>query len=136
MRVLIYRRQQWTFPQLMRLGRQQLDRHGLRDWRFEVQNLSNTCMFPDMGPFCARIAVCVPERHLIALDAEWAHRSRSLRELKNAIWHEIARALVGEVHGHDEVWASKAKQIGCPYQYVTRCVMFAAATAWRKPPKQ
>lgn len=31
----------------------------------------------------------------------------------DTILHEIAHALVGCAHGHDEVWQTKAKEIGC-----------------------
>ena len=31
----------------------------------------------------------------------------------NTIRHEIAHALVGPYHGHDEVWVAKAREVGC-----------------------
>ena len=33
--------------------------------------------------------------------------------IKNTILHEIAHALVGNEHGHDNVWKRKAIEIGC-----------------------
>lgn len=34
-------------------------------------------------------------------------------ELRNILLHEIAHALVGPLHGHDDVWRAKALEIGC-----------------------
>jgi SNF2 family DNA or RNA helicase len=34
-------------------------------------------------------------------------------ELINTIRHEVAHAIVGPGHGHNEVWADKAREIGC-----------------------
>jgi len=34
-------------------------------------------------------------------------------EIKDVMLHEIAHALVGSGHGHNEVWRSKAIEIGC-----------------------
>lgn len=39
--------------------------------------------------------------------------SRPMHEIKNTILHEIAHALVGHSHGHNEVWRAKAIEIGC-----------------------
>lgn len=36
-----------------------------------------------------------------------------LDALRNTVLHEIAHALVGAEHGHNEVWRSKALEIGC-----------------------
>ena len=36
-----------------------------------------------------------------------------LKEIKNTILHEIAHALVGPKHGHNEIWKQKALEIGC-----------------------
>ena len=35
------------------------------------------------------------------------------KEIKNTILHEIAHALVGPKHGHNEIWKQKALEIGC-----------------------
>ncbi len=34
-------------------------------------------------------------------------------EVKDTILHEIAHALVGKAHHHDDVWRAKALEIGC-----------------------
>ena len=36
-----------------------------------------------------------------------------LKEINNTILHEIAHALVGPKHGHNEIWKQKALEIGC-----------------------
>ena len=38
---------------------------------------------------------------------------KNLKEIKNTILHEIAHALVGPKHGHNEIWKQKALEIGC-----------------------
>lgn len=35
--------------------------------------------------------------------------------VKNVILHEIAHALVGNRHGHNQIWQNKAREIGCIY---------------------
>lgn len=37
-------------------------------------------------------------------------------ELTNTVLHEIAHALVGPKHGHDEIWRQQALAIGCDAQ--------------------
>ena len=79
-----------------------IDKHGLKDkgWTFEFDNSKKT------------FGQCWTSRKLIEL-------SRPLTELndeeqvKDTILHEIAHALVGNEHGHNRVWQTKAKAIGC-----------------------
>lgn len=65
-----------------------------------------------------------PSRKLITL-------SRTLTELneeeqvRDTILHEIAHALVGNIHGHDSVWKAKALEIGCDGK---RCYSLAEVT--------
>lgn len=40
-------------------------------------------------------------------------RTASQEDVRNVILHEIAHALVGPFHGHDDVWRAKALEIGC-----------------------
>lgn len=122
------RRKRWAWRELIDLGESLLRRHGLEGWSFDVQNLSNTNLYPDLGPLFWHRAICDCDRKLIALDAEWSYRPRTLRELTHVILHEIAHALierVGEEHDHDAVWAAKAIRIGCSRQFVTSCLQRA-----------
>ena len=47
-----------------------------------------------------------------------------LKEIKNTILHEIAHALVGPKHGHNEIWKQKALEIGCDAERC-HCVVFS-----------
>ena len=56
-----------------------------------------------------------------------------IEQIRNTILHEIAHILVGPDHGHDDIWRSKAIEIGCngqtcttiinkiPHKYVLNC---------------
>lgn len=79
-----------------------LEEHGLVDqfWTFrfdDAQRRFGQCSYADK-----RITA---SRHLTRLNPE--------SELRDTILHEIAHALVGPGHGHDEVWKAKAIEIGC-----------------------
>ena len=57
-----------------------------------------------------------------------------VEQVRNTILHEIAHVLVGPDHGHDDIWRSKAIEIGCngqtcttsvnsiPYRYTVKCL--------------
>lgn len=45
-----------------------------------------------------------------------------VEQVRNTILHEIAHVLVGPYHGHDDVWRSKAIEIGCTGQTCTPTV--------------
>ncbi len=74
-------------------------RHGLSHWELVLDHAR------------ARFGVCRPARRQIGL-------SRSLTALstpeavRNTVLHEIAHALVGAEHGHDDVWRAQALSIG------------------------
>jgi predicted SprT family Zn-dependent metalloprotease len=36
-----------------------------------------------------------------------------IEQVRNTILHEVAHVLVGQGHGHDNVWRTKAVEIGC-----------------------
>jgi predicted SprT family Zn-dependent metalloprotease len=85
-------------------------RHGLTGWRLVFDNAKTR----------AGICRAVPQeiglsRVLTALHSE--------AEVTDTILHEIAHALVGPAHGHDEVWREKALAIGCSAK---RCVSSSA----------
>ena len=74
--------------------------HGLQDWHVTFDNAR------------ARFGVCRPSRRQIGLSRHLTSLSEE-DEVRNTILHEIAHALVGSEHGHDEVWRAKALAIGC-----------------------
>lgn len=57
------------------------------------------------------IAACYFDSKRIAISIP-ALNARSEPELKQTILHEVAHALVGYGHGHDEVWIKKCEEIG------------------------
>ncbi|HZJ07774.1 MAG TPA: SprT-like domain-containing protein [Nocardioidaceae bacterium] len=88
------------------LGQDLLVGHGLGQWRLEFDQAKT------------RAGVCRPGRKLIGLSAPLT-RLHTEEEVRDTILHEIAHALVGAHHGHDEVWRAKAREIGCS---ATRCL--------------
>ncbi|MBA2694828.1 MAG: SprT-like domain-containing protein [Actinobacteria bacterium] len=74
-------------------------RHGLTDWELAFDNART------------RFGVCRPARRQIGLSRRLTKLS-SPEEVRNTVLHEIAHALVGAEHGHDEVWRAKALAIG------------------------
>lgn len=79
-----------------------LEKHGLieRGWRFEFN-------FAKL-----RLGVCKHRAKVIGLSKHYTELNEEKR-IRNTILHEIAHALVGAGHGHDEVWRAKAIEIGC-----------------------
>ena len=59
-----------------------------------------------------RYGCCMHSRRIISLSSPLT-QIRQDDNVKNTILHEIAHALVGGGHGHDDVWRTKALEIGC-----------------------
>ena len=82
--------------------REEMNKWGLKDWTIRLnQN-------PDSG----FLGMCLHRDKTIVMSAHHIdiHPEPSIL---NTIRHEIAHALVGAGHGHDEVWAAKAREVGC-----------------------
>jgi len=78
-------------------------RHGLSGWLFEFnKNLRRVgvCFHPSKNR-PGRIELSI---HFVKLNTD--------EEIRDTILHEIAHALVGHDHGHDEVWKAKCREIG------------------------
>jgi predicted SprT family Zn-dependent metalloprotease len=86
-----------------RLGRRLLDEHGLHDWTVVFDRAKR------------RAGVCRPGRREIGLSGPLT-AIHPEAEVRDTILHEIAHALVGPRHGHDEVWRATALRIGCTGQ--------------------
>jgi len=82
--------------------RTELNQHGLKDWKVRLN--SN----PDW-PF---LGMCVHNDEAIILNAHHID-IHPHAEVINTIRHEIAHALVGSGNGHNSVWETKAREIGC-----------------------
>ncbi len=82
-----------------RLARRLMDEHGLDGWTFAFDRArvrAGACHFGD-------------RRITLSRALTEAHEEAEVRE---TVLHEIAHALVGARHGHDEVWRRRAVEIG------------------------
>ena len=89
-----------------RLGRELLDLHGLSGWTLVLDRAKR------------RAGVCRHARREIGLSAPLTALHPEA-EVRDTLLHEIAHALVGPRHGHDEVWRAAAHRIGCTGQRCT-----------------
>lgn len=85
-------------------------RHGLIGWRLVFDNAKT------------RAGICRGTTKEIGLSRVLT-ALHSEAEVTETILHEIAHALVGTAHGHDQVWQAKALAIGCSAR---RCVSSSA----------
>jgi len=78
----------------------------------------------------SRLGVCKEYNKSIELSI-WHVNNSPFEAVKNTLLHEIAHAIVGCRHQHNNVWRSKAIEIGCngercgvmnaPYKYTAIC---------------
>jgi len=100
-------------------ARELLEQHHLTLWRFHFDNGRK------------RAGSCQYGTHIISLAYEFAKHAPE-EEIHDTLLHEIAHALVGKAHNHDDVWRSTARAIGCsgrrchdlqftPPRYIVQC---------------
>ena len=79
-----------------------MDLHGLLDkgWHFEFDNAKR------------RFGVCKYGVKRIGLSTSLTELN-NVASVKDTILHEIAHALVGHKNGHNDIWRTKALEIGC-----------------------
>jgi predicted SprT family Zn-dependent metalloprotease len=106
-------------------------RHQLTGWSFQFDNGRK------------RAGCCNYGQRVISVSHEYA-RQASDEDITDTLLHEIAHALVGQSHGHDEVWRVQALALGCsgmrchdlqftPPRYIVRCATGCwTATAERR----
>ncbi len=85
------------------LATQLMARHGLADWQFAFNSnkrRAGVCRYPARGR-PGRIEL---SKHYVLRNAE--------HEVLDTILHEIAHAIVGHGHGHDDVWKAKCVEVG------------------------
>lgn len=82
--------------------RQALDQHGLKDWHVRL-----TATLTGMNT----LGLCSHKDKCIILNAHHIDIHPDV-EIDDTILHEVAHALVGPNHGHNDVWRNKAKEIG------------------------
>jgi len=82
------------------LALQLLEAHKLFDWDFQFDHAKVRFGSCNFSKKCISLS-----RHLTELNDK--------KHVKNTILHEIAHALVGPKHNHDQIWKRKAREIGC-----------------------
>lgn len=93
-----------------RMGTSLLEQHALEGWSIAFDDAKR------------RAGVCRHGRRVIGLSAPLT-RLHASDEVRETLLHEIAHALVGAAHGHDAVWAARARAIGSSAE---RCVSDSA----------
>lgn len=91
-----------TREQASKFCRAELDKYNLSDWHVRITTDPN-------APF---LGLCVYKDKSIILNAHHID-IHPTAEIYNTIRHEVAHAIVGPGHGHNETWADKAREIGC-----------------------
>ncbi|SRR6266851_7383320 len=105
----------WSdFHQTMHLARLLLDKHGLRDWTADVQNLHNSNMYGERAAKDKFLGLCLDKEKTILLHREQPHGAA-----RQTILHEIAHALTPSDHGHGPEWQNTALEIGCTFSHVS-----------------
>jgi len=77
--------------------------HRLEGWSFQFDHATQ------------RAGCCNYQTRVISLAYAYA-RSATDEEIDDTLLHEIAHALVGKAHGHDQVWQAQAVALGCSGQ--------------------
>jgi len=77
--------------------------HQLEGWSFQFDHATK------------RAGCCNYQTRVISLARAYA-RSAADEEIDDTLLHEMAHALVGQAHGHDQVWQATAVALGCAGQ--------------------
>jgi len=88
-----------------------MDKHGLHEWNIRINRESRVAGRCIYGP-----KVLSFSKYLVYND------EISIFQKVNTVLHEIAHALVGFEHDHNEIWRQKAIEIGCDgnqYHFMT-----------------
>lgn len=91
-----------TREQTTRRLRELLDENGLTEWKIRIATSVNK---PYLG-------LCDHNNKTIFING-LSVDTHPDSELENTLRHEVAHALVGPGHSHDETWQAKAKELGC-----------------------
>jgi predicted SprT family Zn-dependent metalloprotease len=93
--------------------------HQLKGWSFQFDHAIK------------RAGCCNYQTRVVSLAHAYA-RSAADEEISDTLRHEIAHALVGQAHGHDQIWQATAVALGCaghrchdvqftPPRYIVAC---------------
>lgn len=100
------------------MARELMKQHGLSEWSFRFDRARR------------RAGSCVHSRKEITLSGPLT-ALYDAPTVRGVILHEIAHALVGSSHNHDEVWQAKARELGCPDRARLSGGLPAPRPAWR-----
>ena len=89
-----------SFRDFLNLARSEMDKYGLCDWKLELDHAK------------VRAGACHFTEKKLSFSRYFLNNANQL-DINDTILHEIAHALVGPNHGHDSVWKTMAKKIGC-----------------------
>ena len=89
-----------TINEIEETARMLMNKHGLHDWKFKWDKTKR------------RLGACFYQSKTITLSI-LTNPQRDKYQVINTILHEIAHALVGSHNGHNIVWKTKAREIGC-----------------------
>lgn len=82
------------------LARDLMDLYGLNSWSFKFNSSKR------------QLGVCKGGINRIELSSHYV-RQNAEAHVKDTILHEIAHALVGVEHGHNDVWKKMCMRLGC-----------------------
>ncbi len=90
--------------QVLLLGNRLVKEYGLDDkgWKFDISNSQS------------RLGVCKHDTKRIEVSSYYFHTD--MEEIEDTIRHEIAHALVGSDHDHDDVWRAMCIKVGAKPQ--------------------
>lgn len=91
--------------EIHKLARRLMAIHGLGDWTFAFNRRKRAMGYCYCGIKTIELSVYFVE-------------SNPEEVIRDTLLHEIAHALVGPEHGHDEVWKAKCREVGAkPERY-------------------
>ncbi len=97
---IVHTPEQRTREEVQEKGRKIMGQHGLKAWEFDLDQAKG------------RAGACDFVRKRITVSCGYALKVPE-HELIDTILHEVAHALVGGKHKHDNTWKSVAVRIGC-----------------------